>query len=111
MTTWSLAPILLGLASPQGTPGQGSLFAALFPILLMFAIFYFVLILPARRKQKKHAEMLRKLKSGDRVITTSGIYGTVVGVSDDVVQLRIADGVKIEIAKHAVGGLQLPREK
>ena len=76
------------------------------PFVLIIGIFYFLLIAPARKKQKAHAEMLKNLKNGDKVITQGGIYGTVVGVADQVVQIRIADGVKIEVAKHAVGGLQ-----
>jgi preprotein translocase subunit YajC len=79
---------------------------SLVPFVLLILLFYFLLIAPARRKQKKHADMLRALKNGDRVVTQGGLYGTVVGVGEQVVQLRIADGVKVEVAKHAVAGLQ-----
>ncbi len=109
MLPWLAAP-LLAMAAPKGDGPGGNPLLGLVPFLLIFAVFYFLLILPARRKQKKHAEMLSRLKSGDRVITTGGIYGTVVAVGDHVVQLRIADGVKIEVAKHAIGGLQAPKE-
>ena len=81
-------------------------FEFLIPLAAIFLIFYFLLIAPARRRQKKHAEMLGSLRNGDKVITSGGIHGTVVGVSDAVVQLRIADQVKIDVAKHAIAGRQ-----
>ena len=80
------------------------------PYILIFVVFYFLLIAPARKKQKRHQEMITSLKNGDRVITNGGIYGTVVGVTESVVQVRIADQVKIEVAKTAVAGLQNPTE-
>ena len=76
------------------------------PFILIFGVFYFLVFAPMRKKQKKHAEMLHRLKSGDRVVTSGGIHGTVVGVTDDVIQLRIADQVKIEVTKSAVSALQ-----
>ena len=91
------------LAPAQGD--QKSFLISLLPIVLVFVVFYFLLIAPARKKQKKLQEMINNLKSGDRVVTTGGIYGTVVGISDNVVQLRIAANVKIDIAKSAVAGL------
>ena len=97
---------LLGLAPPGGGGEQPSLFVQLMPFLLIFLIFYFLLIAPARKKQKKHAQMLGELKNGDKIITQGGIHGTVVGVSDHVIQVRIADGVKLDIARHAISGLQ-----
>jgi len=84
------------------------MWVSLFPFVLIFLIFYFLLIAPARRKQKKHAEMLGNLKNGDRIITQGGMYGTVVGVGETVIQVRIADKVKIDVAKHAISGLQAP---
>jgi preprotein translocase subunit YajC len=92
------------MSSPQGQQG-GSLLSFFTMMAVIFAIFYFLLIAPARKKQRQHAEMLRSLKNGDRVITTGGVFGTVVGVTDQVVQLRIADQVKIEVAKNAVADL------
>jgi preprotein translocase subunit YajC len=101
-------PSILAMAPPPPGGQQPSLLVQLLPFILIFAVFYFLLIMPARKKQKKHAEMLTALKAGDKVVTSGGIYGTVVGVTDEVVQLRIADQVKIEVAKHAIGGLQNP---
>lgn len=97
----------LALAAPPGSPGSGGLFMV-GNIVLIFAIMYFLVIAPQRRKTKLHSQMIDNLKSGDRVITNGGIYGTVVGIGDQIVQLRIADQVKIEVAKQAVAGLQQP---
>ncbi len=75
------------------------------PFLLIFGIFYLLLIMPMRRRQKKHQELLTKLSKGDRVITNGGIFGTVVEVENDVLTLRIAENVKIQVARSAVAGL------
>lgn len=90
----------------DGAQAQPNFLFQLLPFVLIFVVFYFLLIAPARKKQKKHAEMLANLKPGDRVITQGGIYGTVVGVGDVVVQLRVAGQVTIDVAKHAVSGMQ-----
>ena len=103
-------PVSAALA--QTAPSGGGLsIQFLVSLALMFGIFYFLLIAPARRKQKKHTEMLNNLKNGDKIITQGGLYGVVTAVSDQVVQLRIADNVKVEMAKHAVSGLQSPAEE
>jgi preprotein translocase subunit YajC len=75
------------------------------PFLLIFGIFYLLLIMPMRRRQKKHQDLLSKLSKGDRVITNGGIFGTVVDVEGDVLTLRIAENVKIQVARSAVAGL------
>ncbi len=75
------------------------------PFLLIFGIFYLLLIMPMRKRQKKHQELLSKLTKGDRVITTGGIFGTVVEAEGDVLTIRIADNVKIQVARSAVAGL------
>lgn len=84
------------------------IFGMLVPLLAFFAIFYFLLILPAQRRQKKAAEMLAALKTGDKVVTNGGIYGTIVGLDekDGSVQLRIAEQVKIKVARSAIAGAQ-----
>lgn len=76
------------------------------PLILIMVIFYFLMILPAQRRQKKTAQMLKNLKTGDKVITNGGIFGTIVGLDDEAVQLRIADQVKIRVSRSAVAGLQ-----
>jgi len=74
------------------------------PLILIFAVFYFLLILPQQRRQKQHQRLLDELKKGDRVVTSSGIYGTIVNVKERTVGLLIADGVKIEIEKVNIAG-------
>jgi preprotein translocase subunit YajC len=81
-------------------------FFQLVPFVVIFAVFYFLVFAPMRKKQKKQNEMLQGLKAGDKVVTNGGIHGVIVGVSDHIVQLRIADQVKIDVSKSAVVGLQ-----
>ena len=76
------------------------------PLIFILGIFYLIVFLPARRRQKKLQEMIDNLKTGDKVITTGGIYGTIVGLKDDRIQLRIAENVKVDISRNAVTGLQ-----
>ena len=98
--------MLLALAgSPQGEPPA---FASLILMGLIFGIFYFVLILPMKTKQKKVEEMVKGLKSGDKVLITPGIFGTIVGVEDDSFQVRVDDKTKLKVLKSAVSGLQGP---
>ena len=85
---------------------QPSGLALFLPLILIMVIFYFLMILPAQRRQKKVAAMLRNLKNGDKVITNGGIYGTIVGLEEDAVQLRIAEQVKVKISRNAISGLQ-----
>jgi preprotein translocase subunit YajC len=73
---------------------------------LIFAIFWFVLILPMRRKQKKLEDLVRQLQTGDRVVLNSGIFGTIVGVEDDAFLLRVDDKTRIKVLKSAVAGKQ-----
>jgi preprotein translocase subunit YajC len=85
--------------------GAGGLLG-LAPLLLIMVIFYVLLILPAQRRQKKTAEMLKGLKNGDKIVTNGGIYGTIVGLENDSVMLRIAEQVKIKVARSAIADLQ-----
>lgn len=92
----------LGLmAPPQGT-GQSSPWLQLVPLLFFFVVIYFLLIRPARARQKQTQEMLEALRPGDKVTTTGGLLGTVVAVDRDIVQLRIADKVKVDITRSAI---------
>jgi len=100
---WKIAANLAVLAQAQGQPSGIGMFL---PLILIMGIFYFLMIMPAQRRQKKVNEMLKTLKNGDKVITSSGIYGTIVGLEDDAVQLRIAEQVKIKISRSAIAGLQ-----
>lgn len=80
------------------------------PILVVFVIFYLLIFMPMRKRQKKVEQMIAALKNGDKVITGSGIYGVVAGVKEKTFILKISDHVKIEVAKSAVAGLQSPDE-
>ena len=76
------------------------------PLAMVFAIFYFIVIVPNKRQQKKVQEFLDGLKVNDKVITTSGIFGQVMRIDDQSVQLQIADKVNIKVSKAAIGGYQ-----
>ena len=95
---------LLALAPPPG--GEGSPFASLILMGLIFAIFYFVLIMPMRTKQRKLEQIVHGLKSGDKVIINPGIYGTIVGVEDNAFLVRVDEKTRIKVLKSAVSGLQ-----
>jgi preprotein translocase subunit YajC len=87
--------------------GGGLLFQSpLIPIAMIVAIFYFMVLLPGKKKQQKVQEFLDNLKESDRVITTSGIYGQIARINGDKVQLQIADKVRIDVSKSAIGGYQ-----
>ncbi|HWP84807.1 MAG TPA: preprotein translocase subunit YajC [Terriglobia bacterium] len=91
------------------TDAGGSPLLSLLPLVAIFLIFYFLLFLPNQRRQKKHQEMLRNLKNGDRVVTTGGIHGTIVGLRDEYILLRVPpDSVKLEVQRSAVAGLENP---
>jgi preprotein translocase subunit YajC len=77
---------------------------------LIFAIFYFILILPMRTKQRKLEDLVKGLKAGDKVIVTPGIFGVIVGVEDNAFQIRIDDKTRIKVLKSAVAGLQASAE-
>jgi preprotein translocase subunit YajC len=94
----------------QGQAGTGDILIQFAPILIIGVIFYLLIFMPMRKRQKKLESMIGALRNGDRVITSSGIYGVVAGVKDKTLILKIADQVKIEVAKSAVAGLQAPEE-
>lgn len=84
----------------------GNLLVQFVPFALILAIFYFLILLPMKRRQRKVQTFQSALKVGDRVVTTGGIYGEITRVNERSVQLQVADKVRIEIAKAAIGGLQ-----
>jgi preprotein translocase subunit YajC len=90
------------MAQAGGTSGL----LAFAPLVIIMVIFYVLLILPAQRRQKKTQEMLNALKNGDKVVTSGGLYGTIVGLEGESIQLRIADQVKVTVSRSAVTGLQ-----
>jgi len=88
--------------SPEG----GSLLQMLVPLAMVFAIFYFIVIVPSKRQQKKVQEFVDNLKVNDKVITTSGIFGQIMKLDEQSVQLQIADKLNIKVSKAAIGGYQ-----
>ncbi len=95
----------MGQSGGAGGGGQGSTFGAFIPLILMFAIFYFLLIRPQQKKSKEHREMISNLKRGDRIITAGGIYGRITGIDDATVTVEIADKVRIKLSRNNVGAL------
>ena len=92
----------------MGAPpeGGGPFWVQLAPFALILGIFYFVILAPMRKRQKKVAEFQDSLKVGDKVVTTSGLYGTVAKIGDNSVQLKIAEMVNVEVTRASVAGYQ-----
>ena len=82
----------------------------LLPVALI-AVFYFLMIRPQHTQRKRVNEMLKALKVGDKVITNGGLYGTIAALEDDSVQLRIAEQVKVKMARSAIGGMQQEKKE
>lgn len=82
-----------------------AIFVQVLPILAVVAIWYFVVIAPASKQRRQTAQMLSSLKKGDRVLTSGGIYGTIQSVEPDSVQLKIAENVKVRVARSAVASV------
>jgi preprotein translocase subunit YajC len=87
-----------------GPGGQPNLLATLLPLILIVVVMYFLMIRPQQKRQKQHQAMVNALKTGDEVVTTGGMYGTVAGVDDrkNVVYLKISQEVKVKVERHAV---------
>ena len=96
----SLIPDAMAQAAGPGSPG-GS-FGFLGMMLLMVALFYFMLIRPQQKKQKEHQAMLGKLAAGDEVVTAGGILGRIVEVGDNFITIEIADNVRIKVQRYQV---------
>lgn len=90
----------------QQPASQPSALGPLIMFLPIIAIFYLIVFRPARQRQKKLQEMIDNLKTGDRIITTGGLLGTIVGLRGEHLQVRIAENVKVEISRNAVASLQ-----
>ncbi|HEV8661431.1 MAG TPA: preprotein translocase subunit YajC [Thermoanaerobaculia bacterium] len=85
--------------------GTGALIAQILPIVAIGLVFYFIVIAPASKQRRRTQEMLNSLKKGDRVVTSGGIYGTIQGVEPEVVYLKIAENVKVKVARSAITGV------
>jgi preprotein translocase subunit YajC len=92
----------------MGTPPQGGAGALVqfVPFLLVLAIFYFIILLPMKRRQQKVQDFLAALKVGDRIVTSGGVYGTITRLGDPSGELQIAERVRIEVSRNAIVGYQ-----
>lgn len=88
-----------------------AMFSQFVPLILIFLVFYFLLIRPQQKKTKDHQNYLANLKRGDKVITGSGIYGQITGLTDNVVTLEIAEGVRIKMLRTAILGAAAEADK
>jgi len=104
MTHVTTIPLIIAMAQPGQT--QPNLLIQLFPFALMLGIFYLLVLLPMKRRQKKVQEFQSGLKVGDKIITTGGIFGQVTKLAEGTVQVQIADKVRIEVSRAAVAGYQ-----
>jgi preprotein translocase subunit YajC len=101
--------VMQSVAWAQGTTGGGGGMGSvlsLAPFLLIFVIFYFLLILPQQKQRKQQKTMLEALKKGDKIITASGIWGTIANLGKDTVTLQIADNTKIKIQREHIARLR-----
>ncbi|MDO7908081.1 preprotein translocase subunit YajC [Paenibacillus sp. JX-17] len=89
-------------ATAAASGGAGSIVQLIWPFVLMFAIFYFLLIRPQQKKQKQRASMLNAMKKGDKAVTIGGLHGTIVEITDDIVVLRVNDVTKLTFDRSAI---------
>ena len=97
-------PWLLAMGAPA--PGGPSAWVQLMPFVLVVGIFYFVILLPMKRRQQKVQAFLAALKVGDQIVTSGGLFGTITRLSDQAIQVQIADKVRVEMSRNAVVGYQ-----
>jgi len=102
---WDLGfPMVLAMGAPS--PGAPSAWVQLMPFVLVVGIFYFVILLPMKRRQQKVQAFLAALKVGDRIVTSGGLYGTITRLSDASIQVQVANNVRVEVSRNAVVGYQ-----
>jgi len=89
-----------------GSGQQASWYTTLAPLIIIFAIFYFLMIRPQQKQQKKHREMLGAMRKGDRVITRGGIHGIIYGMNENTVTVEVSDNVKIKFSREAIAAIQ-----
>ncbi|MBI4424772.1 MAG: preprotein translocase subunit YajC [Elusimicrobia bacterium] len=86
-------------------PAQPNPIMSLVPIVAIFLIFYFLIIRPQQKQAREHAKMLEGLQKGDRVVTNGGLYGVIAGFRGEAVELKVADNVKVLVARSAISRL------
>ena len=104
---------MTGIAYAAGGAASGgaSGIASFVPLILIFVVFYFLLIRPQQRKAKAHQAFLGNLKKGERVVTNGGIHGRITGLTDTVVTLEIAEGIKIKVSRGSIQTTAADAEK
>ncbi len=102
---WDLGfPMVLAMGTPQG--GAPAAWVQLMPFVLVVGIFYFVILLPMKRRKQKVQAFLAALKVGDRVVTSGGLFGTITRIGDASIQVQVANNVRVEMSRNAVVGYQ-----
>jgi preprotein translocase subunit YajC len=104
MSVWTMT-MVLGMATPpagQGQPQQGGGMLMIGYMAIIFALFYFMMIRPQMKKEKERKKLIESVKSGDRVMFCGGMIGTVANVKDTIFSVKVADNVKIEVARGAI---------
>lgn len=94
----------MGTGGTGSAGGQGGGLGAFLPLILMFAIFYFLLIRPQQKKAKQQREMLSALKKGDRVVSSGGLHGVITGITDDMITMEIAPKVRVKVSRGSIAG-------
>ena len=94
----------MGTGGAGGAGGGGGL-GAFLPLIIIFAIFYFLLIRPQQRKAKQHKQLLADLRKGDKVVSSGGLHGLITGMSDDVLTVEISPKVRVKISRGSIAGV------
>jgi len=105
----TITPVALAFAADSATGGAKGIISFA-PIIVLFAIFYFLMIRPQQKRAKAHKEMLSKTAKGDYVVTTGGLHGRVSGVSEDIITVEIADNVRVKVDKNAISKRKIKGE-
>ena len=95
----------LAMATPPGGKGQPGITSFLPMLLMLMAIFYLLVFRPQQKKQKDQKKMIASIQKGDRVVTAGGIHGLVAGVKENIVLVKVADNVKIEVTKGSIAAV------
>ena len=99
-----LSIVVIGGCVPEGAEGGTSTIYMIIFVALLFAMMYFLMIRPQRKRQKEHQQLMEELKRGDRVITAGGIYGVIESVSEDSIVLKVESGATMRVARNSVAG-------
>jgi preprotein translocase subunit YajC len=100
----------MGTGGTGGGTGGGGGLGAFLPLIIIFAIFYFLLIRPQQKKSKQHKQLLAELKKGDKVVSSGGLHGVITGLADDVVTVEISPKVRVKITRSSIAGVMRKSE-